>query len=195
MRMDEKQLLELCKLAVEMGVREGADAGEAQGRASTEMQTNIELGQISSVSETSGTGIAIRLYVNQRVGCAFTNILERDAIREAVRMAITGARASTEDPDWVGLPRRPTSYPDVRGLWDNSMSEARADDIVNRMVDLLCRSESAEQKLIAAMSECGMSMSISAYANTEDITSNRRIHDVICSVTCQWWYDAWHYIV
>ncbi|MHA1927978.1 MAG: hypothetical protein ACTSV2_05275, partial [Candidatus Thorarchaeota archaeon] len=70
----ENELLDLCKYIVESGLDNGADAIEASAVDESNMDSEVEMGQIKSVNKTAGAQIAIRLYIGKKMGCAFTNI-------------------------------------------------------------------------------------------------------------------------
>ncbi len=118
--VDEGALLGLCRHTVSAGGRMGADAVEALARSGSVTESNIELGQVSGVNRRLAEEIAVRVYSGGRMGSAFTNIPTREAVEEAVSLALKAARASTEDRDWVSLPK-PAEYPSIKGLWSEEV--------------------------------------------------------------------------
>jgi len=112
MMVSEKELLELCKYIVTIGKDGGATAIEALAQFENQIESDIELSQISSVNQRIGTGIAIRLYIGKKMGSAFTNIATKESVKDSVDLAIAAAKVTTEDNDWIDLPH-PQEYPSL----------------------------------------------------------------------------------
>ncbi|MHA2193329.1 MAG: PmbA/TldA family metallopeptidase, partial [Candidatus Thorarchaeota archaeon] len=102
--IEEKVLLDLCKHIVESGKAKGADHIEVHATSEAEVESDVEMGQISQVSKKNLSEIAIRLYIGKQMGSAFTNIPTKEAGDEALDLAISAAKATTEDEDWSGFP-------------------------------------------------------------------------------------------
>ncbi|MHA2033945.1 MAG: hypothetical protein DRO93_10450 [Candidatus Thorarchaeota archaeon] len=166
---DEKQLLELCKFAVSQAHEYGATKAETQAQFSSELEGSVELGQISSVNRQTGTGIAIRVFVGKQMGSAFTNIPTQDGIRDAVRLAVSAAKVSTEDPDFVDLPLPSSSYPSVDGLWSDSAAGVDPGEVVGQIVQLVKEATQSEAGLVPAMSGAGAVEYHTAYANSNGV--------------------------
>ncbi|MHA2153604.1 MAG: PmbA/TldA family metallopeptidase [Candidatus Thorarchaeota archaeon] len=112
----EKKLLDLCQFIVEYAKESGANDVEAHAQSHTELESDIELAQISSVNQQVAVEIAIRVFIGKKMGNAFTNIPTREAVKQAVDLAMNAARVTTEDEDWVSLPSA-EEYPTIDGLW------------------------------------------------------------------------------
>ena len=166
--MDENSLLELCQYIVSSGQKKGAAAVEALARSNSVMKSNIELGQISSVDRKIADEIAVRVYLGQRMGSAFTNIPSRDAAEEAVDLAVTAAKATTEDKDWVALPQ-PEKYPVIDGLWNEAVNKCEPVKVVEMAEEFMARAVDAEPGLIPAFGGSGAVVQRSAYANSNGI--------------------------
>jgi len=166
--MDENSLLELCQYVVSSGQKRGATAVEVLARSKSEMEADIELGQISAVNRKTGNEIAIRLYLGQRMGSAFTNIPSREAADEAVALAVKAAKATTEDKDWKALPE-PAEYPVIDGLWHDSVTRCEPAKVVEVAGEFMARAVAAEPGLIPAFGGSGVGVLRSAYANSSGI--------------------------
>ena len=129
MIMDEGALLGLCEYIVSKGLGRGASAVEVLARSASEMESTIEMGQISSVNKKTGDEVSIRIYSGRRMGAAFTNIASKKAAEEALDLALKAASASTEDPDWVALPK-PSAYSEISGLWHDSVLDCEPSSVV-----------------------------------------------------------------
>ncbi len=165
---DENLLLELCRHIVASGKGLGATAVEVHASSGTSVEANIELSQVSGVNRTLSNGVAVRVYVGSKMGCAFTNMATKRAGEEAVGLAFNAARATTEDSEWVGLPR-PTGYPVVHGLWEDSTAQCEPASVVSYAKELMDRVKEREPKLIPAYGGSGVQVQRSAYANSNGI--------------------------
>jgi len=171
--VDEKTLLGLCRHTVSAGERMGADAVEALARSGSVTESNIELGQVSGVSRRLAEEIAVRVYSGGRMGSAFTNIPTREAVEEAVSLALKAARASTEDRDWVSLPR-PAEYPSIEGLWSDEVEGCDPARVVEIAGELMGRVKEAEPDAVPAFGGSGAVVQRTAYANSGGVTHSER---------------------
>ena len=170
---DERTLLELCRHIVASGEKMGATAVEAQASSTSEVESNIELSQISSVNKKDLDGIAVRAFVGQRMGSAFTNIPTKKAVEEALSLALNAAKASTPDEDWTSLPK-PAKYPSIRGLWHDSVADCDSARVVEFAEEYMSRAIEAEPGLIPAYGGSGAGTEHSAYANSNGIEHAER---------------------
>ncbi|MHA1881975.1 MAG: TldD/PmbA family protein [Candidatus Thorarchaeota archaeon] len=173
MMVTENELLDLCKYIVESGLDNGADAIEASAVDESNMDSEVEMGQIKSVNKTAGAQIAIRLYIGKKMGCAFTNIPTKDAVGEALKLAIAAAKATTEDPDWTGFPK-PAKYPVVDGLWNEDVVNISSDDAIKQVLELVSSAAQAEEGLIPAGAGTGVVHVVSAYANSSGVLHSEK---------------------
>ncbi|UCH57638.1 MAG: hypothetical protein JSV18_01585, partial [Candidatus Bathyarchaeota archaeon] len=171
--VSENELLVLCEYLIATGQRKGASAVEVLARSVDEMEANIEMGEISSVNRKVGDEIAIRLYVGKRMGSAFTNIPTRVAASEAVDMALSSARATTEDKDWLALPE-PSEYNEIEGLWNESVAACESDKVVEIAAEIMSMATEAEAGLIPGFGGSGVSSYYSAYANSSGIAHSEK---------------------
>jgi PmbA protein len=171
--MNEGALLELCEYIVSKGLGRGASAVEVLARSASEMESTIEMGQISSVNRKMGDEISIRLYSGRRMGSAFTNIASREAAEETLGLALNAASASTEDPDWVVLPE-PSAYQEVRGLWHDPVVGCEPSRVVEIAGEFMDRAVETEPGLIPAYGGAGVGYARTAYANSNGISHSER---------------------
>ena len=170
---DERTLLELCRHIVASGERMGATAVEAQASSTSEVESNIELSQISRVNRKDLDGIAVRTFVGQRMGSAFTNIPTKKAVEEALSLALNAAKASTPDEDWTSLPK-PAKYPAIKGLWHDSVANCDSARVVEFAEEYMSRAIEAEPGLMPAYGGSGAGTEHSAYANSNGIEHAER---------------------
>jgi PmbA protein len=170
---EESKLLDLCEHIVSVAKETGATAVEALATKETELEAEAEMAQVSSVNQKSGTNIAIRLYLNKQMGSAFTNIPTKKAVKEAVELAFAAAKVTTEDKDWVDLPK-PTPYADIKGLWDDAITKSDSSQVVTTTADLIAQSTAAEEGLIPAYASSGAIEFYAAYANSNGVAHSEK---------------------
>ena len=171
--MDENKLLELSGYIVSKGLQLGASDVEVLSRSSSEVDVVIESGEISGVENRLSDGIAIRLYIGKRMGSAFTNIPTTEAADDAIAMALASAKVTTEDPDWVALPK-PREYPAIKGLWNEDIAKCEPTKAVEIAGEFMKRATEAEEGLIAAYGGSGISLYHTAFANSRGISHSER---------------------
>ena len=152
--MEEHDLLELCRHAVTAGERMGATAVEALARSASEVGANIEQGQVSAINRRVADNIAIRTFISRRMGSAFTNIATRKAVEEALNLALSSARATTEDKDWMALPES-KDYPEINGLWNDALAAAGGEAIVKLRI---AEAIQGKRIILLPVSEGGMNL-------------------------------------
>jgi len=167
--MDETRLLDLSRYIVAEGQRKGATAVEVLARSINDVDVNIESGEISGVERRASDQVSIRLYVGKKMGSTFTNIPTREAAGEAIDMALSSARVTTEDADWVSLPE-PAKYPVIDGLWSDAVAKCEPAQVVEIAGDFMARATGAEEGLIPAFGGSGAGVYHSAYSNSNGIT-------------------------
>ena len=169
----ERDLIDLCQHAVTMGQKMGADAIEVQSQANSNLDADVELAQVSSVNKRVSTEFAIRLYYGKRMGCAFTNIPTMDALDQAVKLAVSAARATTEDKDWSALPE-PAKHKVIKGLWHESVTKCEPSWVVELLADAVTRAKAAEEGLMLAFGNAGVQVTNRACVNSSGIAISER---------------------
>ncbi|MGY5857790.1 MAG: TldD/PmbA family protein [Candidatus Thorarchaeota archaeon] len=173
MMVSETQLLELCQYIVTTGKDAGATDIEVLAKYENQIDTDIELSQISSVNQRVGTGIAIRLYIGKKMGSAFTNIPENESAKEAVDLAIAAAKVTTEDTDWIGFPNQ-QEYASVDGLWHKGVVDANPGELVASTGEIISKGTQSEPGIVIAGGGSGAFSGISAYANSNGVAVSEK---------------------
>ncbi len=169
MMTKEKELLELCEYIVSIGMKSGATAVEALAQSQNELETDIQLSEINSVNQKIGTEIAIRLFIGKQMGSAFTNIPTKESAKEAVELAITAAKVTTEDEDWISF-SHPLEYATIRGLWHEDVVNMNPSKVVDLTSKLIKRALESEPGLAVVFGGAGASSFTSAYSNSNGVS-------------------------
>ncbi len=167
MVIDEKELLALCDHAVAFGVANGADQIEVQAQFKSELETEVEQGQVSSVNRIMGSEIAVRVFLDKRMGSAFTNIATKESVAETVSLAIKASQSLSPDEDFVSL-SKPSSYRKIEGLWNESVLRVDPGSVVDDVVEIV-KMGASHEGLVPAMASSGANAYLLAYANSNGV--------------------------
>ncbi len=100
--LGREKVLDIVRRAVEYSDADQTQAAVEIGESSLTRFANSMIHQ--NVSERNG-GLAVKAIVGKRIGYAVTNKLDDDSIRAVVEKAVSFARNSGENPDFVSLPK------------------------------------------------------------------------------------------
>lgn len=128
-------MIDLCRFAVSVGERKGADEAEAVWTEKVSTAVKAELGQISKVLLTEAEGLRIRVVKDKAMASTFTNRLDDHSLEKAVERALNAAKASKKDENWDSLPL-PRKYPRV-DLWDPKIETVSSEDLTEPVVEIL----------------------------------------------------------
>jgi PmbA protein len=167
--IEEKTLLDLCEYIIKAGKEKGAEHIEVHATSESEVESDVEMGQISQVSKKNLSEIAIRLFIGKRMGSAFTNIPTQDAANEALDLAISAAKATTEDEDWSGLPSPADEYPAIEGLWQDSVVDSDSGEVVGLAGKALSLSAKTDPDIIPGFGGSAAIGFSAAYANSNGV--------------------------
>ncbi|MHA1772235.1 MAG: TldD/PmbA family protein [Candidatus Thorarchaeota archaeon] len=155
------------EFAVKKAEELGAEQAEAYVGISRSFSIDVENNSIKSASEMRDAGCGIRCVVDGRVGFAYVTTIDHDDIVAAVCDAISLAKVSVPDPDFVSLPSVVGSYPTIKGLYDKEMAEV-GPDVAAEIVSTLLESTRAklDDKQHAIEAELEVVSGVVAIANT-----------------------------
>jgi len=125
-------LLEACRLAVEEAEKRGASEAEALGTYTRLLTAKMGLEGIKEFSSSESAWLGVRVIVNKRVAIYAVTGLDRRSVEKAVEVALKIAKASSEDRDWRGLPRK-LGFTRVEGVYDRATAEVTAEEIVEKL--------------------------------------------------------------
>ncbi|MFX0107642.1 MAG: TldD/PmbA family protein [Candidatus Hodarchaeota archaeon] len=164
--IDETILLDLCNYIVDSGKKQGADHIEVLAQAQSEVESGVEMAEISQVSKNDLVEIAIRLVIGKRIGSAFTNIPTQEAADQAIELAVSAAKVTTEDEDWNSFPMPSDNYPIVEGGWHEEVTSIDAGQIAVISGKAIEQAAKAEPGLIPAFGGSGAIVFYMAYSNS-----------------------------
>ncbi|MEM3725639.1 MAG: TldD/PmbA family protein [Candidatus Bathyarchaeia archaeon] len=168
--LKQEEMLSLAEDAVSFALKNYAEEAEAFVYQGLTTNVSIERGQIAKSSKIIDQGIGIRVIIRKAVGFAYTNILEKKAIEEAVIKALSSARASKPDEDWHNLPIK-KSLPSVQKTYDESIIELHSEDLVKIAAQMLEAAEKKDKRAFPIDGGAGASYLSQAIANSNGIAN------------------------
>jgi PmbA protein len=115
-------LLEQAKKVCELAVDLGADQADVYASSSTRTQVRAAKNSIESSTVVADQGLSVRAYVDGACGFAYSMDLSDESARDVAQKAVSLARVSEPDPDFVSLPE-PSDCKPVKGLCDPKIAD------------------------------------------------------------------------
>lgn len=164
----QDELLSLAERVVAIGSK-SVDQIEVVVQDTFNVNADVALGQMKTASKTQETGVAVRCISDQRLGCAFTNCLDKASLEKTVKQAMSASKSGTSDAKWKDLPKK-TRYNSVSDVWDDSILEKEPGEFIDLLADMTHRALTQKKDIIVGQAGIGASYGWSAYANSNGIS-------------------------
>lgn len=128
-------LLEFAELAVKACERIGADEAEAFVQNQQIVEVVLERGEIQNERFKTQSGIGIRVIKDKKLGFAFASKLSKESIEETCRAAISLARVSVPNPEWISLPTKEKLPKTPEGLFDPEIANISGERMLNLVIN------------------------------------------------------------
>ena len=115
-------LLTIAEHAISLAQRAGATDADAVADGGTESSVAVRDGEIENVTQATTRAIAIRVFVEGRLGFATGSDLSPEGLDQLARGAVAAAKVSSVDPH-NGLPEMVRAAPAVERLFDPRVVE------------------------------------------------------------------------
>ncbi|MFW9935356.1 MAG: TldD/PmbA family protein [Candidatus Thorarchaeota archaeon] len=172
MKDKQQTLLTLAEKAVAFGSKK-VDQIEIFLQDNYEISCEVALGQISKAIKSQEAGASIRVVTKKRLGSAYTNRLNIDAIEESVKRAVAAAKASTPDETWKDFAPS-TKYAKLTGTWDESIPEKDPSVFVDLAMKITKDIMKKDSSIIIGEAGSGGFYGWTAYANSNGISVTDR---------------------
>jgi len=172
----------LAENAVKAALAKGAAEAEAYVYEGQATNVGIERGQITKSNRIIDRGLGVRVSVNKAVGFAYTNIIDDlSTVEKAVANALSAARASKPDPDWMGLPEK-RSYAVAEKTFDRKIAEFRSEDLVDLTALMLDAAAQADKRVLPVEGGAGAGYVANAVANSNGVEGFDKGTIIECSL-------------
>jgi len=155
---------------------------EAINLGASEVECYASYGKVYSVDIMAGearqpsyydeAGLGIRVILDKKIGFAATNVFEKDSIRETIKKALSIARASKENPNWVKLPEE-SKYETVKGIVDESIKEIGGEDVLDKARILVNTIYNIDKRVMPVWGGVSAGYIIEAIANSNNILAKK----------------------
>ncbi len=152
--IQETQLRERCREALELTKKHGADDVEIYAEASTAISTEIEKQDLQMSSSRQETMIGIRAIVDHRIGFASTNALED--LEATCTDAVKLAKASPSNEHNVLPEPRPVEA--LSELFDPQAEAFSVSDAVRHAIQIIELAEKKDPRLVLGNGEFSVDM-------------------------------------
>src|SRR4030067_2261615 len=116
--LKKEEMLKLAENALQLALAKGEKETETYVYEGQSTSIGVERGQITKSNRIIDRGLGIRVVVNNAIGFAYTNILEKkSAVEDTIVKALSAARARKPDKDWHGLQDR-KNYASNKNTYD-----------------------------------------------------------------------------
>lgn len=146
--MSFENLHELAEFIIKTGLSLGADQVEAYAIQGNVRSIHLERGAIRQFTDTSSSGVGIRIIKNKAIGMASTTIFSKESIEKTVKEAYSLARAIPPDPHFESLPIDKTPTPKIEGLNDPEIRNLEVDNFVQIIEETINEAKVKEDAII-----------------------------------------------
>ena len=138
-------LLDICSYAVKEALKQKASDAEAYASLDKETEVFIENNDLKQVKSHKTGSIGIRIFVNNSLGFASVNSLEKDKVLDAIGKAIKIAKVSPRDKH-NRLPAK-DSVKMLKGIYDNNAEGFEPADATKRAIEMLKTAKSYDNRV------------------------------------------------
>ncbi|MHA1416328.1 MAG: TldD/PmbA family protein [Candidatus Heimdallarchaeaceae archaeon] len=128
------EFFDLAKHALDYGLSLGAEEIEIYAVKGFSRTVQLEKSAISRFSETSGSGIGVRIFKNKAVGMSSTTIFTKENIEKTVKNAFSLSKISQPDPKFQSLPSDDRPIPDIKDLYDEAVENLSVEEFTDLML-------------------------------------------------------------
>ncbi len=145
---------DILEWAVNRGLELGANEIELYYTDGSTISLGLIMASMPNISKSQEEGVGIRVVVDKRIGFSYTTKLTKESLEEAIKDAISSAKASKPIEKWVSLPE-PGNYPSVEGVFDESLVDLSESHLIEIVNELLAKISEAEKRAIPIQIEAG----------------------------------------
>ncbi|MGC8998778.1 MAG: TldD/PmbA family protein [Candidatus Bathyarchaeia archaeon] len=128
-------LLDFAELAVKTCQKLGADECEAFIQSQQTVEVVLERAEIQNERFKTQSGIGIRVIKDKKLGFAYTSKLSEESIEETCRAALSLAKVSAPNPEWVSLPSKEKLPKTPDGIFDPEIANINGDKMLNIVIN------------------------------------------------------------
>jgi PmbA protein len=127
-------ILNLAELAVKTCQKLGADEAEAFIQNQQIVEVVLERAEIQNERFKTQSGIGIRVMKDKKLGFAFASKLSKESIEKTCKAAVSLAKVSVSNPEWVSLLTKERLPKTPEGIFDPEIADISGDKMLNLVI-------------------------------------------------------------
>ncbi|MEM3770623.1 MAG: DNA gyrase modulator, partial [Candidatus Bathyarchaeia archaeon] len=128
-------LIDFAELAVKTCRKLGADEVEVFVQNQQVVEVVLERAEIQNERFKTQSGIGIRVIKDKRLGFAFASKLSKESIEETCKTAVSLAKVSVPNPEWVSLPTKERLPKTPEGIYDPEIANISGEKMLNLVIN------------------------------------------------------------
>ncbi|MGQ4833565.1 MAG: TldD/PmbA family protein [Candidatus Asgardarchaeia archaeon] len=168
MDYDKNYLQAIAERIVEKALVRGIDDAEAFVYAGTTTEVQLR-GHTTKVHQLNPIGVGIRVVKGKKIGFSSTSSLEDDAIDKAIENAVTLAKFTPDDNDFISLPK-PIKRASKDGIIDKEVIEYPMDEFLKSATKLRAEMLEYDKRIKVVEGGFEKGYEIFAVANSQGIS-------------------------
>ena len=162
-----ENLHNLTEYIVRFGQTLGADQVEAYTISGSSKSVQIERGSIRRFTDTSNSGLGVRVIKDKSIGMASTTIFTKESLEKTVKNAFDLAKVSPADFNFKSLPYDSRETPSISGRYDDKIAEITVEEFTELILEAIQEASVKEEAIISGNFNAGLGERI--IINTEGI--------------------------
>ncbi len=151
----DHDLRKLAKHVIEHGLKLGADQVEAYALYGAAKSVQIERGAIRRFTDTSNSGIGVRVIKNKAIGMTSTTIFTPESIEKIVKDAYSLASISPPDPNFSSLPMDENTPPEIKNRYDPTIFDFSVEDYTELIIQSIDEARTRDDAIISGNFSAG----------------------------------------
>ncbi|MEM2780815.1 MAG: TldD/PmbA family protein [Candidatus Bathyarchaeia archaeon] len=123
-------LLDFANLAIKTCQKLGADEAEAFVQSQEQVEIVLERAEIQNERVKTQSGIGIRVIKDRKLGFAYASKLSKENIENACKAALSLAKVSVSNPEWVSLPTKERLPKTPEGIFDPEIAYISGEEML-----------------------------------------------------------------
>lgn len=152
----EENLHDLAEYVIKYGTSLGADQVEAYTIFGSVRSIQIELGSIRRFTDTSNSGLGVRVIKDNAIGMASTTIFTEESLEKTIKDAYALAEVSPPDPNFKSLPYDPTTAPTISGRFDEAVAAISVEEFTDLILDSIQKATVRDDAIISGNFNAGI---------------------------------------
>ncbi len=165
-------LQDLAERTVKLVLRLGASHCDVLTADSKFIVAEIEKSSMKQTSVVSDPGVGVRAFIKGASGFSYTTGHDQKSVKRIAELAVSQARAGTQDPDFKDLPEasRPAK---VQGLYDKKVAALEPDEVVGMAIELSDAART-DKRIIGVNAGLSAGLGTMALANSNGFSQLQR---------------------